>query len=69
MRASKRGTEESLREGNKDATIHTRNPRCRRWRSTNNLRPRLVSDAVSFFAALGTFGNFALNLGTHFKWW
>ena len=24
---------------------------------------------VSAFAALGTFGNFALNLGIHFKWW
>jgi len=24
---------------------------------------------VSAFAALGTFGNFALNLGMHFKWW
>jgi len=24
---------------------------------------------VSAFAALGTFGNFALNLGIHLKWW
>jgi hypothetical protein len=25
--------------------------------------------AVSVVAALGTFGNFALNLGIHAKWW
>jgi hypothetical protein len=25
--------------------------------------------AVSALAASGTFGNFALNLGIHFKWW
>jgi hypothetical protein len=24
---------------------------------------------VSGFAALGTFGNFALNFGIHFHWW
>jgi hypothetical protein len=24
---------------------------------------------ISGFAAAGTFGNFLLNLGIHFKWW
>jgi hypothetical protein len=54
--------------GNNDATIHTRNPRCSRWRQTT-YDLGWFPVAVSAFAALGTFGNFALNLGIHFKWW
>jgi hypothetical protein len=37
---------------NHDATIYTRNPSCRRWRS-NNLRPRLVSDSCFWICRVG----------------
>lgn len=31
--------------------------------------PAVITVIISGFAAAGTFGNFLLNLGIHFKWW